>query len=40
MIRYYIFALGWLWKHRYWHDSRQKWKAFDRDCRVRLGGRF
>lgn len=31
MIKFYWFALRWLWRHRYWENSRQKWKALDRD---------
>jgi hypothetical protein len=31
MIRYYIFCIHWLWENRTWQNSRQKWKAMDRD---------
>ena len=35
LIRYYLFALRWLWKNRSWKNrswksTRQKWKALDR----------
>lgn len=32
-IRWYIRALRWLWANRKWHNSMQKWKAFDRAMR-------
>ena len=31
MLRWYWFRLRWLYKHRYWKDSRQKWKKMERD---------
>lgn len=33
MVRYYWFCLRWLWRHRYWENSRQKWKAMEKDWR-------
>lgn len=30
-IKYYLFAIRWLWKNRHWNSTRQKWKALDRD---------
>lgn len=30
LIRYYLFALRWLWNNRSWKSTRQKWKALDR----------
>lgn len=30
-IRYYLFCIGWLWRNRTWGNSRQKYKAMDRD---------
>lgn len=30
-MRYYLFTLRWLWRHRYWMNSRQKFKAMERD---------
>ena len=30
-IRYYLFAIRWLWKHRNWKDTRQKYKAMNKD---------
>ena len=32
-IRYYIFCIKWLWKNRNWENTRQKWKAFERECK-------
>lgn len=36
-IRFYLFAAKWFWKNRYWHTTRQKYKAFDKawaaECR-------
>ena len=31
MIRFYLFRIHWLWKHRTWRDVRQKFKAMERD---------
>ena len=33
MIKYYIFCVKWLWKNRHWENTRQKWKAMERDWR-------
>lgn len=30
MIKYYIFAIRWLWKNRRWSNTRQKFKALER----------
>lgn len=32
-IRYYIAAVRWLWENHTWANTRQKWKAFDRDMK-------
>lgn len=32
-LKYYIFCTRWLWKHRTWADTRQKYKALERDLR-------
>lgn len=31
MLHYYLFRMHWLWKNRHWHNSRQKFKAMERD---------
>lgn len=31
MIKYYIRCLQWLYRNRNWQNSRQKWKAMDRE---------
>lgn len=36
MIKYYIFAIRWLWKNRRWSSTRQKFKAMDRDWERRM----
>ena len=30
-IKYYIFAMRWLWKNRKWDDTRQKFKRMSED---------
>lgn len=30
-IRYYIFCIKWLWKNRNWSNTRQKFKAMQKD---------
>lgn len=35
MIRYYIFCIRWLWKHRHWKNTRQKFKAMEKDWEKR-----
>lgn len=30
-IKYYIFCIQWLWKNRHWENTRQKFKAMERD---------
>lgn len=32
-IRYYMFCIKWLWKNRDWRNTRQKFKALERDYR-------
>ena len=32
-LRYYIFVMRWLWRKRNWQDSRQKYKAMNREWR-------
>lgn len=29
-LRFYVFSVRWLWSHRGWETSRQKYKALDR----------
>lgn len=36
-LRYYIAALRWLWVNQKWRNSRQKWKAFDREINQQKG---
>jgi hypothetical protein len=31
MIRYYWFRICWLYKHRHWADTRQKYKRMEKD---------
>lgn len=31
MIKYYIFCIRWLYKNRNWKNTRQKFKAMQRD---------
>lgn len=33
-IRYYIFAIRWLWRNRTWGETRQKYKALNRDWKA------
>ena len=30
-LKYYIFCIRWLYKNRHWRNTRQKWKAMERD---------
>lgn len=30
-IKYYIFSIRWLWKNRKWNNTRQKFKAMDKE---------
>lgn len=32
-LKYYVFCIRWLWKNRTWENTRQKWKAFEKDWR-------
>lgn len=36
MFRYYFFCIRWLWANRDWQNSRQKWKAMDRDYKKHM----
>jgi hypothetical protein len=36
MIKYYIFVMRWLWKNREWGNSRQKFKAMEKEWERRL----
>lgn len=38
MIKYYIFCIGWLWKNRNWQNTRQKFKAMQRDYEKKVQG--
>lgn len=29
-LKYYIFCIKWLWKHREWQNTRQKFKAMEK----------
>ena len=31
MIKYYMFCIKWLWKNRYWKDTRQKFKEMQKE---------
>lgn len=31
MIKYYLFCIKWLWNNRKWANTRQKFKAMERD---------
>lgn len=33
MIGFYLFCIRWLWRHMDWAETRQKYKALDRDLR-------
>lgn len=30
-IKYYIFCIKWLWRNREWENTRQKFKAMDKE---------
>lgn len=32
-IKYYIFAIRWLWNNREWETTRQKWKMMEKEWR-------
>ena len=32
-IRYYLFAIKWLWRNREWSNTRQKFKALEKEAR-------
>lgn len=29
-MKYYLFRIRWLWQHRNWEDTRQKYKAMEK----------
>ena len=33
MIKYFLFCIIWLWKNRKWENTRQKFKAMEKDYR-------
>lgn len=33
-IRYYLRCIKWLWKNRDWANTRQKFKAMDKECNL------
>lgn len=33
MIRFYFKCIKWLWENRNWQNTRQKWKAMDKEVR-------
>lgn len=33
-MRYWFWHIVWLWQHKYWHNSRQKFKAMEREFEV------
>lgn len=35
-IRYYLYALRWLWRNQTWADTRQKFKALERDWKKHI----
>ena len=40
MIKYYYKCVKWLWKNRNWSNTRQKYKAMERECKLdKFGGR-
>lgn len=30
VLNYYLFCIHWLWKHRRWENTRQKFKAMEK----------
>jgi len=34
-IKYYFFVIRWMWAHRDWSDTRQKYKAMNREWKER-----
>jgi hypothetical protein len=37
-VRYSIFVIRWLWRHRTWQDTRQKYKAMNKEWEARRNG--
>ena len=35
-IRHHFFCIGWLWRNRNWENTRQKYKAMERDWRKHI----
>ncbi len=35
-IKYYLFCINWLYKNRRWYDTRQKFKAMNREYKERV----
>ena len=35
MIKHKLFCIGWLWKHREWENTRQKYKAMEKEYKKR-----
>ena len=36
-LKYYLFALRWLWLNRDWADTRQKYRTMNRDWEAKGG---
>ncbi len=36
-IKYYIFCIRWLYKNRTWDNTRQKFKAMEKEYKQKLG---
>lgn len=34
-IKYYLFCVKWLWRNRHWENTRQKFKAMEKEYRRR-----
>ncbi len=30
MLKYYLFHIHWLWQHRHWDNTKQKFKAMEK----------
>lgn len=39
MIRYFLFHIKWLWKNRTWENTRQKFKAMEKEWNARKKNR-
>lgn len=33
-MKYYFFAIRWVWHNRSWENTRQKWKRLDKDWAI------